>query len=197
MKITLNRLMTPVALLAMVLPFVQALAEPAQSLSVPSTFVWIVLILLAARTASLVERIGQPAVLGELLVGVLLGNLVGMRALSVALVGVMAPFLLGAYLVGPLLLPGLPSVAYLFIGAILTATSVGITARVFRDLGQLQTPEAQVVLGAAVIDDVIGLIILAVVSAIVSAGAVRRASRRSSKACASDHRPVACTWRAR
>lgn len=215
MKITLNRLMTPVALLAMVLPFVQALAEPAQSLSVPSTFVWIVLILLAARTASLVERIGQPAVLGELLVGVLLGNLalvglnglepiktneiikflaelgvvillfqvglesnvqqmrrVGMRALSVALVGVMAPFLLGAYLVGPLLLPGLPSVAYLFIGAILTATSVGITARVFRDLGQLQTPEAQVVLGAAVIDDVIGLIILAVVSAIVSAGAV-------------------------
>ena len=144
MKITLNRLMTPVALLAMVLPFVQALAEPAQSLSVPSTFVWIVLILLAARTASLVERIGQPAVLGELLVGVLLGNLalvglnglepiktneiikflaelgvvillfqvglesnvqqmrrVGMRALSVALVGVMAPFLLGAYLVGP------------------------------------------------------------------------------------------------
>ncbi|MBK7203943.1 MAG: cation:proton antiporter [Anaerolineae bacterium] len=199
----------------MVLPFVQALAEPAQSLSVPSTFVWIVLILLAARTASLVERIGQPAVLGELLVGVLLGNLalvglnglepiktneiikflaelgvvillfqvglesnvqqmrrVGMRALSVALVGVMAPFLLGAYLVGPLLLPGLPSVAYLFIGAILTATSVGITARVFRDLGQLQTPEAQVVLGAAVIDDVIGLIILAVVSAIVSAGAV-------------------------
>ena len=215
MKITLNRLMTPVALLAMVLPFVQALAEPAQSLSVPSTFVWIVLILLAARTASLVERIGQPAVLGELLVGVLLGNLalvglnglepiktneiikflaelgvvillfqvglesnvqqmrrVGMRALSVALVGVMAPFLLGAYLVGPLLLPGLPSVAYLFIGAILTATSVGITARVFRDLGQLQTPEAQVVLGAAVIDDVIGLIILAVVSAIVSAGTV-------------------------
>lgn len=215
MKITLNRLITPVALLAMVLPFVQALAEPAQSLSVPSTFVWIVLILLAARTASLVERIGQPAVLGELLVGVLLGNLalvglnglepiktneiikflaelgvvillfqvglesnvqqmrrVGMRALSVALVGVMAPFLLGAYLVGPLLLPGLPSVAYLFIGAILTATSVGITARVFRDLGQLQTPEAQVVLGAAVIDDVIGLIILAVVSAIVSAGAV-------------------------
>ncbi|MBK6430702.1 MAG: cation:proton antiporter [Anaerolineae bacterium] len=199
----------------MVLPFVQALAEPAQSLSVPSTFVWIVLILLAARTASLVERIGQPAVLGELLVGVLLGNLalvglnglepiktneiikflaelgvvillfqvglesnvqqmrrVGMRALSVALVGVMAPFLLGAYLVGPLLLPGLPSVAYLFIGAILTATSVGITARVFRDLGQLQTPEAQVVLGAAVIDDVIGLIILAVVSAIVSAGTV-------------------------
>ena len=215
MKITLNRLMTPVALLAMVLPFVQALAEPAQSLSVPSTFVWIVLILLAARTASLVERIGQPAVLGELLVGDLLGNLalvglnrlepiktneiikflaelgvvillfqvglesnvqqmhrVGMRALSVALVGVMAPFLLGAYLVGPLLLPGLPSVAYLFIGAILTAPSLGITARVFRDLGQLQTPEAQVVLGAAVIDDVIGLIILAVVSAIVSAGAV-------------------------
>ncbi len=47
--------------------------------------------------------------------------------------------------------------------AILTATSVGITARVFHDLGQLKTPEAQIILGAAVIDDVMGLTILAVV----------------------------------
>jgi Kef-type K+ transport system membrane component KefB len=52
----------------------------------------------------------------------------------------------------------------------LTATSVGITARVFRDLGKLQTREAQIVFGAAVIDDVLGLIILAVFSAIVTAG---------------------------
>ena len=215
MKITFNRLLTPVALGSVMLPFVQAVIEPTADHNLSTTFVWIVLILLIAKTASLVERIGQPAVLGELLAGVFLGNLalvglhglepiktneiikflaelgvvillfqvglesnvqqmrrVGMRALSVALIGVMTPFLLGVYLVGPLLLPGLPSVTYLFVGATLTATSVGITARVFRDLGKLQTPEAQIVLGAAVMDDVIGLIILAVVSAIVSAGAV-------------------------
>lgn len=69
-------------------------------------------------------------------------------------------------------MPGHPFKTYLFLGATLTATSVGITARVFRDLGKLQTREAQIVLGAAVIDDVLGLIILAVVSAIVTTGAV-------------------------
>ncbi len=62
--------------------------------------------------------------------------------------------------------------AYLFLGAALTATSVGITARVFKDLGKLHTKEAQIVLGAAVIDDVMGLVILAVVSAIATLGAV-------------------------
>ncbi|MGB7501653.1 MAG: cation:proton antiporter, partial [Azonexus sp.] len=62
--------------------------------------------------------------------------------------------------------------AYLFLGATLAATSVGITGRVFRDLGKLKMPEAQVVLGAAVIDDVLGLVILAVVSSLVEAGTV-------------------------
>jgi Kef-type K+ transport system membrane component KefB len=70
------------------------------------------------------------------------------------------------------LLPGLSDAAYLFLGAALTATSVGITGRVFRDAGALQRPEAQIVLGAAVIDDVLGLIILAVVSSIAAKGAV-------------------------
>lgn len=215
MKITSHRLISGLAIVAILLPFVQAIAEPTHEVSASSTFVWIVLILLAAKTAGLVERFGQPAVLGELVAGVILGNLalvglrgleplkdnqiikflaelgvvillfqvglesniqqmrrVGARALLVAMIGVIAPFVLGAYVVGPLLLPGLSPAAYLFIGAALTATSVGITARVFRDLGKLQTSEAQIVLGAAVIDDVIGLIILAVVSAIVTAGAV-------------------------
>ncbi|WP_423222261.1 cation:proton antiporter [Candidatus Amarolinea aalborgensis] len=215
MKITSHRVMSSLAIVAILLPFVQAITERTHEINVSSTFVWIVLILLAAKTASLVERFGQPAVLGELVAGVILGNLalvglrglepmkdneiikflaelgvvillfqvglesniqqmrrVGARALLVALIGVIAPFVLGAYVIGPLLLPGLPSATYLFIGAALTATSVGITARVFRDFGKLQTPEAQIVLGAAVIDDVIGLIILAVVSAIVTAGAV-------------------------
>jgi Kef-type K+ transport system membrane component KefB len=97
---------------------------------------------------------------------------VGVRALWVAAIGVAAPFLLGAYLVGPALLPGLSDAAYLFIGAALTATSVGITGRVFLDAGVLHRPASQIVLGAAVIDDVLGLIILAVVSSIATRGAI-------------------------
>ena len=57
-------------------------------------------------------------------------------------------------------------------GAMLTATSVGITARVFRDLGKLKSPEARIVLGAAVLDDILGLVILAVIKAIVESGYV-------------------------
>ncbi|MDQ7815199.1 MAG: cation:proton antiporter [Patescibacteria group bacterium] len=97
---------------------------------------------------------------------------VGLSAFFVAIVGVVCPFLLGTYFVGPWLLPGLTSNAYLFLGATLTATSVGITARVFKDLKITQTRSAQIVLGAAVIDDVLGLLILAVVAAIISAGHV-------------------------
>jgi len=173
------------------------------------------LILLFARISSLVEYFGQPSVLGELIIGVILGNLgllglhffesfkedpiivflaelgviillfqiglesniekmkkVGLRAFLVAVIGVVAPFVLGTYIVGPRLFPNLSFNTYLFFGAILTATSVGITARVFQDFKKLHIPEAQIVLGAAVIDDVLGLIILAVVSAIVTAGTV-------------------------
>ncbi|NWF79082.1 MAG: cation:proton antiporter [Chloroflexi bacterium] len=184
-----------------------------EATSVGATLLMIAVILIAARLSSLVERIGQPPVLGELLIGVVLGNLVmigipifepikhnpiieflaelgvivllfqvglesnvtemrqvGIRALAVAFVGVVVPFVTATYLAGPLLLPGQSFNTYLFLGATLTATSVGITARVFRDLGTLQSSEAQIVLGAAVIDDVLGLIILAVVSAIVKNG---------------------------
>lgn len=179
------------------------------------TFLWIAVILIMAKISSLVEKLGQPSVLGELVIGVIMGNLallgiaifepikhdviiaflselgvvvllfqiglesniqkmkqVGVRAFLVACVGVVAPFVLGTYLVGPWVLPGLSSTAYLFLGAALTATSVGITARVFQDLKKLQIPEAQIVLGAAVIDDVLGLIILAIVSAIATIGSV-------------------------
>ncbi|MEK7583659.1 MAG: cation:proton antiporter [Patescibacteria group bacterium] len=101
---------------------------------------------------------------------------VGMRAGLGATVCVVLPFILGTYIVGPWLMPGLSMNTYLFIGATLTATSVGLTARVFKDLGRIQTPEAQIVLGAAVIDDVMGLVILAVVSAIVTVGSVSIAS---------------------
>lgn len=183
--------------------------------NIASTFLWIAVILLAAKISGLVEKFGQPSVLGELIMGVILGNLVllgihvfepiktesiiaflaelgvvvllfqiglgsninemrrvGKNAFLVACVGVVAPFILGTYVVGPWLLPGLDENAYLFLGAALTATSVGITARVFQDLKKLQTPEAQIVLGAAVIDDVLGLIILSIISAVVTTGSV-------------------------
>lgn len=184
--------------------------------NVATTFFALAAILLLAKIGgSLAERFGQPGVLGELLMGLLLGNLyllgwdvfeaiqhnndlhflaelgvvvllfqiglesnvsemlkVGLRAFLVATVGVIVPFVIGTWIVGPWLLPGLPFATYLFLGAALTATSVGITARVFQDLGKATTREAKIVLGAAVIDDVMGLVVLAVVSAIVTAGSV-------------------------
>jgi Kef-type K+ transport system membrane component KefB len=210
------RLFLPLAaFLALAAPLVAREGHASGGHGGGTTLLWIAVLLVAAKLSGLIERLGQPAVLGELLVGVVLGNLVllgldvfepakadpilrflaelgvivllfqiglesnlaqlgkvGARALAVAVVGVVCPFVLGTWVVGPYLLPGLSFNAYLFVGAALTATSVGITARVFRDLGTLHTPEAQIVLGAAVIDDVMGLIILAVVSAIVTAGTV-------------------------
>jgi Kef-type K+ transport system membrane component KefB len=161
----------------------------------------------AKLCGDLFESVGQPAVLGEMLAGIVLGpsmlglvdpqhevlhalaelgvvillfqigletNLkrllaVGPTALAVALAGVAVPFALGYYASAAL---GLEPLVRLVMGAALTATSVGITARVLSDLGRLQDPESQVVLGAAVIDDVIGLVILAVVGAIVAGGDV-------------------------
>ena len=210
MTATLRRLL-PLALLAAAWP-----AFAAGSGVVGENLLWLALIILAARLfAPLAQRVGFPAVLGELLLGVVLGNLgligfhyfdtiardpiimfmaelgvvilllqigletrlgdlvsVGVRASLVGVVGIAVPFALGAFVAGPLLLEGMEFKAYLFLGATLAATSVGITGRVFRDLGKLKMPEAQIVLGAAVIDDVLGLVILAVVSSLVQAGSV-------------------------
>ncbi len=194
----------------------------------------LLLMLGAAKLGSeIFEHLGQPAVLGELVAGLLLGNLVllfpgwtmleplrgatideswavvidslarlgvilllfevglestvsemakvGTSSFLVALLGVLAPFVLG-YGVSYLFIEAVPAdlgrylpddfaVAnlHLFMGATLCATSVGITARVLKDMGRLQTKTARIILGAAVIDDVMGLVILAVVSAIVGA----------------------------
>jgi Kef-type K+ transport system membrane component KefB len=148
---------------------------------------------------ALAKSIGQPAVLGELVAGVLLGMSVlgavdpkhevlhllaelgvvillfeigletdlrkllqvGGTSTVVAIVGVVIPFALG-YAICRLL--GLENLVAVVAGAALTATSVGITARVLSDLNRLHEPESQIIIGAAVIDDVIGLIILAVVT---------------------------------
>jgi Na+:H+ antiporter len=165
------------------------------------------------------ERLGFPAVLGELAAGLVLGpgllgvvpapgeatygmirvlaelgvilllfevglevNLremfkVGTSALAVGAVGVMLPLVVGflywSRVPHPVLGDGgdLSTVA-IFIGATLTATSVGITARVLGDMGQMETPEARIILGAAVIDDVLGLVILGVVTGIAEGGAI-------------------------
>jgi Kef-type K+ transport system membrane component KefB len=98
---------------------------------------------------------------------------VGRAAMSVAIAGVVAPFVLGWAATSALGHAGTPAI---FVGAALTATSVGLTARVFGDLRALATTEARIVLGAAVADDVLGLIILTVVSRIATTGSVSFAS---------------------
>ncbi|HEX2061355.1 MAG TPA: cation:proton antiporter [Thermoanaerobaculia bacterium] len=162
----------------------------------------------------LAERFGQPAVLGEMIGGIVIGVsglhlidahdpvlhllselgvilllfLIGLEtdiqrllsvggpSLTVAITGVVLPFAAG-YGVGAWL--GYPTTVSVFLGAALTATSVGITARVLSDLGHLRSDESQVILGAAVIDDVLGLVLLTVISAVaagekLTAGGVTR-----------------------
>ena len=95
---------------------------------------------------------------------------VGGRATAVAVCGVALPFMLGFGLMGPLL--GHPQIEAIFVGAAMVATSVGITARVLRDLGVLSTMESRIILGAAVIDDILAMIILAVVAGLATTGPV-------------------------
>ena len=87
---------------------------------------------------------------------------VGPSAVWVALIGVVVPFFLG-WGTAVWFLPDAPTLVHIFIGATLTATSVGISVRVLKDLGVMISPEAQTILGAAILDDVLGLIVLAVV----------------------------------
>ena len=93
---------------------------------------------------------------------------VGPSSFLVAVLGVAAPFVLG-WLVSVWLLPEASPYAHAFLGATLCATSVGITARVLQDIGRSREKEARIILGAAVIDDVLGLVILASVSGVILA----------------------------
>jgi Kef-type K+ transport system membrane component KefB len=173
--------------------------------------VGLVLVWLAAKVAGeAMERVGQTAVVGELLAGVIIGPGVlgfvhesdvlhalaelgvlillfevglesdlaellraGLQATLVALIGVAVPFAVGY---GVMHWLGYPALLAVFVGATFTATSVGITARVLRDLGRLQDAAAKVVLGAAVVDDILGLIILAVVTGVAQTGGVSLAT---------------------
>lgn len=176
----------------------------------------IVIILAAAKIGGgIFEKIGQPSVLGELVLGIIIGNLayftgweffaplrnhtfvdllarlgviillfeigletnirdmvrVGLSSFLVAVGGIIAPFILG-YFTSLYFFPGAAMSVHLFVGATLCATSVGIKARVLKDLGKLQTIEAKIILGAAVLDDIIVLFILAIVTDIVVTGSV-------------------------
>jgi Kef-type K+ transport system membrane component KefB len=201
-------------LLAVVLIPAMAMASSGDGHSDPVAPLALALVLVLASAklgGEVAVRLGQPAVLGELLAGVFLGNLslvgvsgldglwtspsldmlarlgvlvllfevglestvgqmlkVGIPSLLVATLGVVVPLALG-WGVSAWLLPGHSEYVHAFIGATLCATSVGITARVFQDLGRLQTQEARIILGAAVIDDVMGLVVLAVVSGTIAA----------------------------
>lgn len=158
------------------------------------------MLVFAKLLAEIFERLKQPAVVGEILAGILIGPSVfglvkqneiitifaeigvifllftvgletkpqailrvGGRAFVVATLGVIVPFIAGygiAYLWDG------SSVEAMFVGAALVATSVGITARVLGNLGLLDAPTARIILGAAVIDDILGLLILSVVSSL-------------------------------
>ncbi len=95
---------------------------------------------------------------------------VGPQATVVAVVGVVTPFALGT--AGLILLFGVPAVPAIFAGAALTATSIGITAKVLAELQQLTSREGQIIIGAAVMDDVLGIIVLAVVASLAREGQV-------------------------
>lgn len=96
---------------------------------------------------------------------------VGPGATRVAITGVILPFILG-FIAIKLLMPGLPLHTDIFIAATLGATSVGITARVFQDIHMDKSREAHMIIGAAVIDDILGLLMLAIVSGIIISGVV-------------------------
>lgn len=95
---------------------------------------------------------------------------VGPQAAIVAIVGVVVPFTAGT--LGLISLFGLGTIPAIFAGAALTATSIGITAKVLAELGQLTTKEGQIIIGAAVLDDVLGIIVLAVVASLAKTGEV-------------------------
>jgi Kef-type K+ transport system membrane component KefB len=176
--------------------------------SFPHLLMVLVALLLATKLLGVLsQKIGQPAVVGELIAGVLLGKSVlgildpadpvllafaelgvlvllfeiglhtdlkslmkvGTEAIVVALVGVALPFGFG-YAVAHAL--GLSTIPAIVAGAALTATSIGISARTLSDLSQLDTREGQIVLGAAVLDDIVGLVILSVVSGLVGGTAI-------------------------
>jgi Kef-type K+ transport system membrane component KefB len=193
-----------------------AWASPGGADPMTAGALYLALVLVVAKLGSdLADRLGQPAVLGELLGGVVLGNLglagvgaldaaktdpllgwlaqvglllllfdvglettvaqmrqVGMAAFAVALAGLAASFALG-WGAAAWLLPQASPYVHAFLGAAICATSVGITARVLKDLGQGTTRTSRVILGAAAVDDLLVLVVLAVMRGVFEGSASR------------------------
>jgi Kef-type K+ transport system membrane component KefB len=128
------------------------------------------------KTIEVLAQLGVILLLFEVGIESTVGEMmkVGASALVVALLGVVAPFGLG-WLVGAWFLPGAGALPSAFIGAALSATSIGISARVLKDLGRSQSVEGRIILGAAVLDDVLGLVVLAVVVGAAQAAEAGRA----------------------
>ena len=213
MRLPLARpLLLPVLIATVLATGVARAATDSRAADLLPLLLALVLVLLGAKLGgALFERTGQSPVLGELLAGLVLGNLglfgyhgldrlrdvagidllaqigvllllfsvgletnvpkmmaVGASSLLVAALGVAAPMVLG-YFSSAWFFPEHNPLAHWFVGATLCATSVGITARVLADLRRTASTEGRIILGAAVIDDVMGLIVLAVVAGLIGA----------------------------
>ncbi|MDQ5920098.1 MAG: hypothetical protein QG673_154 [Pseudomonadota bacterium] len=171
------------------------------------------IIMLLAIIALLTNKIKQPAVLGQILVGCIisilanhniiffkdmthepvlgflaeLGSILllfeiglesklqeitncGRHALIVAITGVTVPFILGYFILTPLIAPHYTLSLSLFIASILAVTSTGISVSVFKDMGILRQRAAQIVLSASIIDDIIGLVLLSIITELEQSG---------------------------
>lgn len=212
----------PFALAAFAIPAFGSTNSAHPDPVVPVVAALAVILIAAKLCGDVAVRLGQAPVIGELVAGLVLGNLglfgvhafesvranpgvdliarlgvlvllfevglestvgrmlkVGPSALLAALAGIIGSFGLG-WIAARLTLPGEGIYSHLFLAGAICATSVGITARVLRDLGSSQTAEAGIILGAAVIDDVLGFMVLATLVGAV--GALASGSELSSVA---------------
>ncbi len=151
---------------SLIIQFLQATANlnPGESGLVFESMSEVISVLSELGVIILLFEIGLESDLKELIK-------VGPSAAIVAVVGVSAPFALGT--AGLVYLFGLPVIPSVFAGAALTATSIGITAKVLAELGKLSSTEGQIIIGAAVLDDILGIIVLAVVGSLVKTGEIQ------------------------
>lgn len=201
-----------VLLAGVLVPAIARAATSPEGVDLRPVLAGLVLMLVGAKLGgALFLRFGQAAVLGELAMGIVLGNVdllgvtaldafktmpgidilaqlgvlfllfevglesdvgemmkVGASSLVVAVLGVALPIVLG-FVVSRVFFPTHDPLTHWFVGATLCATSVGITARVLTELNRVRSPEGRIILGAAVLDDVLGLIVLAVLAGIIEA----------------------------
>jgi Kef-type K+ transport system membrane component KefB len=151
---------------SLILDFLQATAglTPEVSPSVGGSISEVISLLSELGVIILLFEIGLESDLKELI-------RVGPQAAVVAVVGVAVPFIAGT--AGLILLFGVPAIPAIFAGAALTATSIGITAKVLAELQRISSREGQIIIGAAVLDDVLGIIVLAVVASLAKTGEIQ------------------------